>query len=124
MELFVPGDKAPRGERGERLMVRGEAAYLRVWDREPEGEVAPEHANDYEYLAYVVEGRMRVRIANGAPIEVGAGDSYRIPAGTPYAFEVLAPATVVEAVTGPRTRRSGERAFTADDAAGAGEDSR
>jgi quercetin dioxygenase-like cupin family protein len=106
-------------------MVRGDTAQLRVWDREPAGEVAPEHANDYEYLAYVVEGRMRVPIANGVPIEVGAGDSYRIPAGTPYAFEVLAPATVVEAVTGegPGTRHSRERPFTADDAAGADEGS-
>jgi mannose-6-phosphate isomerase-like protein (cupin superfamily) len=65
---------------------------------------------------------MRVRIADGAPIEVGAGDSYRIPAGVRYAFEVLAPATVVEAVTGER-RGTRERPFTADDAAGADADS-
>lgn len=109
---------AKRGERGEKLMVSGEAAHLRVWEGEPVGEVAPEHANDYEYLAYVVSGRMRVRIA-GTTRDVAAGDSYRVPAGTAYAFEVLERATVVEAVTGePRDRRE----FTAEEAAGAVED--
>jgi hypothetical protein len=29
-------------------MVRGDTAQLRVWDREPAGEVAPEHATVVE----------------------------------------------------------------------------
>lgn len=113
----MAGD-AERGERGEKLMVSGDAVRLRVWEGEPAGEVAPEHVNDYEYLAYVVAGRMRVRIA-GTTRELAAGDSYRVPARTPYAFEVVEGATVVEAVTG---QPSGQREFTAEEAAGAVED--
>jgi quercetin dioxygenase-like cupin family protein len=98
--LVVRGADAQTGERGEKLLVQGDAARLRVWEGEPAGEVAPEHANPYEYLAYLVEGAMRVRIGDGEPVELGRGDSYRVPAGTPYAFEVLERATVVEAVSG------------------------
>jgi quercetin dioxygenase-like cupin family protein len=99
MPNFVKGSQAESGERGEKLLVQGESARLRVWEGEPAGEQAPEHANDYEYLAYVVEGALRVRIGDEGPEEVRRGDSYRVPAGTPYAFEVLERATVVEAVS-------------------------
>ena len=90
---------ATTGERGELLLARGERLQLRKWEREPEGETAPEHSNPYEYVAYLVEGAMRVRIGDAEPVELRAGDSYVVPAGTPYGFEVLERATVVEAVT-------------------------
>src|SRR3954471_9379502 len=90
---------APNGPRGEKLMAHGDAAALRVWEREPEGETSPEHTNDYEYLAYVAAGALRVRIGEDEPAEVRAGDSYVVPAGVPYGFEVLERATVVEAVS-------------------------
>src|SRR3954451_10392524 len=90
---------APNGPRGEKLMALGVALALRVWEREPEGETAPEHANDYEYVAYVVAGALRVRIGDDEAQEVRAGDSYVVPKGTPYAFEVLERATVAEAVS-------------------------
>ena len=99
MGLFVKGADARTGERGEKLLVEGDAARLRVWEGEPAGETAREHANDYEYLAYVAEGVLRVRIGEEGPVEVARGDSYRVPAGTPYAFEVLERATVIEAVS-------------------------
>ena len=41
---------------------------------------------------------MRVRIGDAEPVEVRAGDSYAVPAGTSYSFEVTATAKVVEAV--------------------------
>jgi quercetin dioxygenase-like cupin family protein len=72
-----------------------------VWDHEPAGEQSPEHANDYEYVAYVVSGRLRVRVGDAAATEVGPGDSWVVPEQTPYAFEVLEAATVVEAVAPP-----------------------
>ena len=90
---------ATTGPRGEKLMAHGDTLALRVWEREPEGEQSPEHANAYEYVAYVAEGALRVRIGDDEPAEVRAGDSYVVPAETPYAFEVLEAATVVEAVS-------------------------
>jgi len=90
---------ATAGSRGEQLLAHGDAVALRVWDHEPAGEQSPEHANDYEYVAYVAEGALRVRIGDDEAQEVRAGDSYVIPAGTPYAFEVLEAAKVVEAVS-------------------------
>jgi quercetin dioxygenase-like cupin family protein len=98
--LFVKGTDAARGARGEKLLIEGDAARLRVWEGEPAGETAPEHANAYEYLAYVVAGRMLVRVGDEDPFVAEAGDSYRVPSGTPYAFEVLEQATVVEALSG------------------------
>ena len=91
--------EATTGERGEVLLARGERLQLRKWEHEPAGEAAPEHSNPYEYVAYLVEGAMRVRIGDADPVELRAGDSYVVPAGTPYGFEVLERATVVEALT-------------------------
>ncbi len=98
---IVTNADATTGSRGERFLARGSRAALRVWDHEPAGEVAPEHANPYEYVAYVVSGRLRVRVGEGEAAEVGPGDSWVVPEGTPYAFEVLEAATVVEAVSPP-----------------------
>lgn len=95
---IVLSSDATTGDRGERFLARGEQVALRVWEHEPAGEVAPEHANEYEYVAYVTDGLVRVRIGDAEPVEVGVGDSYVVPAGTPYAFEIVERATVVEAV--------------------------
>lgn len=96
---IVPRSDAVHGPRGELLLAHGEHLGLRVWEREPEGEAAPEHSNSYEYVAYVAAGALRVRIGEDDAQEVRAGDSYVVPAGTPYSFEVLEAATVVEAVS-------------------------
>lgn len=100
-ENIVSAADAAIGSRGEHLLARGEHVALRVWDHEPAGETAPEHSNSYEYVAYVVEGAMRVRVGDAEALEVRAGDSYVVPAQTPYAFEVLETAKVVEAVSPP-----------------------
>ena len=101
-DTTVTQDQARTGERGERFLAQGERVGLRVWDHEPAGEQAPEHANDYEYVAYLVEGRMRVAIGGADAVELGAGDSYVVPAGTPYSFEVVERAKVVEALSPPQ----------------------
>ena len=96
---IVKRSDATTGSRGELLLAHGDAVALRVWEHEPAGEQSPEHANDHEYVAYVTAGAMRVRIGDDDAQEVRAGDSYVVPSGTPYAFEVLEAATVVEAVS-------------------------
>ena len=50
-------------------------------------------------MAYVQSGALIVSVGNGPPLEVHAGDSYVVPAGRSHRFEVLEPATVVEAVS-------------------------
>ncbi|MBA2638205.1 MAG: cupin domain-containing protein [Solirubrobacterales bacterium] len=105
MSLVVRGADAQTGQRGEKLLVQGDAARLRVWEGESAGEVAPEHANAYEYLAYITAGALRVRLGDEEPVDLRAGDSYRVPANVPYAFEVLERATVVEVVVGDAVNR-------------------
>ncbi len=101
MSNVVRDGEATQGPRGERLLARGQEVALRVWVHEPAGETAPEHSNPYEYVAYLAEGSMRVRIGAAQAQDLGPGDSYVVPAQTPYAFEVLERATVVEAVAPP-----------------------
>ena len=97
----VARHEAQTGARGERLLARGRHVALRLWERQPGGETAPEHANPYEYVAYVQSGALRLRIGDDPAVEVHAGDSYVVRAGTPYGFEVLETATVLEAVAPP-----------------------
>ena len=106
--VVVRGEHAATGERGERLHVNGARMALRLWEREPAGTRKPEHSNPYEYVAYVLEGALRVTLG-GHSFEVRRGDSYCVPADTPYSLEILEEATVVEATSpsdrGPNTIR-------------------
>ena len=97
-ETTVLGADAPTGERGETLLARTPKLALRLWEGEDAGERNPEHANPYDYVAYVLAGALRVTIGDAAAVEVRAGDSYAVPAGTTYSFEVTETAKVVEAV--------------------------
>jgi quercetin dioxygenase-like cupin family protein len=100
--VMVRGEHAPRGGRGEKLLVNGKHMAMRLWEHEAVGTKTPEHSNPYEYVAYVVEGSLRITIDNHS-FEVRRGDSYCVPADTTYTFEVLESATVVEA-TSPSDR--------------------
>ena len=104
--VMVRGEYAPSGERGEKLLVNGERMALRLWEREAAGEKKPEHSNPYEYVAFVIDGALRVTI-DGHSFEVRRGDSYCVPANTKYSLEILEESTVVEATSpsdrGPHT---------------------
>ena len=106
--VMVHGEQAARGERGEKLLVNGQRMAMRLWEGEPAGTAKPEHANPYEYVAYVVEGALLVTI-DGHSFQVRKGDSYCVPAGARYSLEILEEATVVEATSpsdrGPNTIR-------------------
>jgi uncharacterized cupin superfamily protein len=97
----VARDDAIDGRHGERLMARGRHVGLCLWERDPAGErrVAPDEDN--EHVAYVESGALIVTIADDPPVELHAGDSFVVPAGMSHRFEVLEPATVVEAVCPP-----------------------
>ncbi len=100
--VLVRGEHAAEGARGEKLHVNGERMAMRLWEREPAGTKKPEHANEYEYVAYVIEGALRVTL-DGQTFEVRRGDSYCIPPHSRYSLEVLEEATVIEA-TSPSDR--------------------
>jgi uncharacterized cupin superfamily protein len=97
-EHVVPRDEAPSGRRGERLMARGRHVELRLWERDPAGEAVEAPDAEHDRVAYVQSGALIVAIADDPPAELHAGDSYVVPAGESCRFEVLEPATVVEAV--------------------------
>jgi uncharacterized cupin superfamily protein len=97
----VAREDAIDGRHGERLMARGRHVALNLWRRDPAGErcIAPDALN--EHVAYVESGALIVTIADDPPVEVHAGDSFVVPVGASHRFEVLEPATVVEAVCPP-----------------------
>ena len=82
-----------------RVMARGRHIELRLWERDPAGQRALEPDEAHERVSYVQAGALIVRIGDDPPLEVHAGDSYVVPVGRSHRFEVLEPATVVEAIS-------------------------
>ena len=97
-ETTVLGADARTGPRGESLLARTPKVALRLWEGEEQGEKNAPHTNDYDYVAYVLSGALRVFIGEANDVEVRAGDSFAVPAGVSYAFVVTETAKVVEAV--------------------------
>lgn len=100
--MMVRGEHASRGDDGEKLLVNGQRMAMRLWEREPAGTTKQPHSNPYEYVAYVLDGALRLTI-DGHSFEVRRGDSYCVPAGSTYVMEILEESTVVEA-TAPSDR--------------------
>jgi quercetin dioxygenase-like cupin family protein len=82
----------------ERVVARGRHVELRLLERDPAGEAATLPDAEHDHLAYVQKGALIVSISGDPPVELHAGDSYVVPAGERCIFEVLEPATVVEAI--------------------------
>jgi mannose-6-phosphate isomerase-like protein (cupin superfamily) len=82
-----------------RVMARGRHIELRLWERDPAGKRALEPDTGHEHVHYVQAGALIVLVGNDPPLEVHAGDSYVVPIGRSHRFEVLEPATVVEAIS-------------------------
>lgn len=97
-QTTVGGADAPSGARGETLLARTPKLALRLWEGEEAGVRSPEHSNSYDYVAYVLSGALEVTIGEAGAVQVRAGDSFAVPAETPYAFLVTETAKVVEAV--------------------------
>ena len=99
MSHIVKSADAYHGDRGERLLAGTDRLRIRVWESEPAGETAAPHSNEYDYVAYVIAGSLRVRVGDEPEADVLAGDTYAVPAGVEYEFEVMEAARVVEAMT-------------------------
>ena len=48
---------------------------------QPPGDLAPEHSNPGEEIAYVIEGTLKYRLAGKPPVTLKAGEVLFIPAG-------------------------------------------
>ena len=94
--VMVRGEHAPRGAEGEKLLVNGQRMGLRLWEHKQTGVGKSEHQNEYEYVAYVIKGAVRITM-DKLSFEARTGDSYCVPANTPYSLEIIEEATVVEA---------------------------
>ena len=82
-----------------RVMARGRHIELRLWERDPAGQRALEPDEAHERVSYVQAGALIVMVGDDPPLEVHAGDSYVVPAGSGWTFEVLDPAILVEAIS-------------------------
>lgn len=65
------------------------------------GNVIPFHAHPNEQIGYVLFGRIRVHTRDAAH-ELGAGDSYSIPALVEHSIEILEDADEIQVFTPPR----------------------
>jgi quercetin dioxygenase-like cupin family protein len=65
------------------------------------GNRIPFHAHPNEQTGYVLFGRIRV-LTREATVELGAGDSYSIPADVEHSIEIVEDADEVQVFTPPR----------------------
>jgi len=65
------------------------------------GNVIPFHSHPNEQIGYVLGGRIRV-LTRHAQHELGAGDTYAIPASVEHSIEILEDADEIQVFTPPR----------------------
>jgi quercetin dioxygenase-like cupin family protein len=66
------------------------------------GGVVPHHSHENDQITCVLSGRLRFVYPTGA-VDVGAGETARIPSHLPHAVEVLEDAVVIDVFTPVRT---------------------
>lgn len=96
----LPKNEAARSDDGDRQLVRGERAALRLWEAEAPGTDKPERSSPYDTLGYVIAGRAELS-AGGQTVTLAPGDSYLVPAGEGHTYRILEAFTAVEATTPP-----------------------
>lgn len=90
---------APSGAMGQRYLVSGKRVALRLWRLEPEDD-ARTTTRAYETVGYVIEGRARLEL-EGQQVELRAGDSWLVPAGSSHRYVIVEPFLAVEATAPP-----------------------
>ena len=96
----VKAADAKRGDMGQKLLVEGGGLALRLWEQEPPGQPGELHRRDYETLGYVFAGRVELTV-DDATVELGPGDSWRVPKGAPRSYHILETLTAIEATRPP-----------------------
>lgn len=106
--VMIDALRLPRGPDGQKLLASGVRIGMRLWDREERGD-SPESQRDYEVVGYVLAGYAELQI-EGETIRLEPGDSYWVPRHARHRYHILAPLTVVEAVSPPADAQSSRSA--------------
>ena len=91
-------NNAPTGDRGQKQLVSGENALLRLWENEQPGQDSEMHTTPYETLGYCVSGKAVCHV-DDETISISPGVAWRVPAGTPHRYEILETLTAVESIS-------------------------
>lgn len=65
------------------------------------GNLIPFHSHPNEQIGYILFGRVRV-LTRETAVELGAGDTYSIPAAVEHSIEIIEDADEVQVFTPPR----------------------
>jgi quercetin dioxygenase-like cupin family protein len=82
------------------LLASGPQSMIALMHYRPENRV-PFHSHPNEQSGYIISGRTRVRTRDAAH-ELGAGDSYVVPANVEHSIEILEPTEELQVFTPPR----------------------
>jgi quercetin dioxygenase-like cupin family protein len=87
------------GIRRQMLAEGGQSMVVRVWvDRDA---VVPIHSHPHEQVGHLQQGRARFQIGDDER-ELGPGDGYEVPGGTPHAVIALEDCIFVDVFSPPR----------------------
>ncbi len=94
MELKTSETQAQIGEHGERFLIEGENAFMRLWHEKnvPDKEFV---SREYETLGYVISGSAVLTVGD-EEVELGIGDSWRVPAGAKHRYTIKETLKAVE----------------------------
>lgn len=96
----LTADAAPTGPDGEKLLARGAAIAMRMWDNEAPTDDKPFSKRPYETVGYVISGRAELTVAGKTTLLV-AGSSWVVPRNAEHTYKVIETLTAVEATTAP-----------------------
>ena len=60
---------------GQKYLIAGDAAALRMWHEEAPSDGGTPHTRDYETVGYIVSGKVEVTV-DGETTSLSAGDSW------------------------------------------------
>jgi quercetin dioxygenase-like cupin family protein len=91
---------SPKGRLGQKYLACGLRMGMRLWEKEPPGDLKPLSTRDYETVGFVLEGKAELHL-EGQIISLQRGDSYVVPKGSSHAYKILETFTAVEATSPP-----------------------
>ena len=96
----VSASDAETGAMGQKYLIAGDAAALRMWHEEAPSDGGEPHVRDYETVGYVVSGKVEVTV-DGETTPLAAGDSWHVPKGATRSYRIVETLTAIEATSPP-----------------------